>query len=120
MRRLMEIAVVEGPAEDVEADLLAIPVADPVRLTEPGARLDEALGGRLTHLIEDGEMKGGRGHLTLLHTEGDIGARRVAAAGVGKLESLDPDTIRTAASRVVARAGAIAGGTVAWALAADL
>jgi leucyl aminopeptidase len=120
MRRFMEIAVVEGPAEGVEADLLAVPVADPPRLTDPGLQLDGALGGRLTRLIEDGELKGGRGHLTLLHTEGEISAHRVAAAGVGKLENLDSDSMRTAASRVAARAGAIAGGTVAWALGADL
>jgi leucyl aminopeptidase len=120
MRRFMEIAVVEGPAEDVEADLLAVPVTDPVRLTEPGTRLDRALGGRLTRLIEDGEMKGGRGHLTLLHTDGAIAARRVAAAGIGRLDKLDSDSVRTAASRVVSRAGAIAGGTVAWALGPDL
>ena len=112
----MEIAVVEGPPEGVEADVLAFPVTEPARLTGAGEALDPALGGRLAQLIADGELKGKSGHVTLLHTRGELAASRVIAVGLGEAANVEADSLRTAAARVAARAGRIAGGTVAWAL----
>jgi leucyl aminopeptidase len=116
----MEIDVVEGAPEDVEADVLAFAVIDPPRLTAAGERLDRALQGRLTHLAEDGELRGSKGHVTLVHSLGEVGAHRIAAAGVGRMAEVEADSLRTAASRVAARTRRIAGGTVAWALGSDV
>ncbi|MCC6223227.1 MAG: leucyl aminopeptidase [Thermoleophilia bacterium] len=112
----MEIVVVDGPPEAVAADILAIPVTGEPALGGPGSVLDAALGGQLVHLVEDGELKGKAGDVTLVHTQGVLAAHRVAAAGVGKREEIDEDALRTAAARVASRAGALRGGTVAWAL----
>jgi leucyl aminopeptidase len=117
MRRLlMEISVVDAPPESVEADLLAFPVTDPAGLGTVGAGLDARLAGRLAHLAEDREIKGQLGHLALVHTLGEIGAHRLAPAGIGREADASSDALRTAASRVVARAAGLRGGTIAWAL----
>jgi leucyl aminopeptidase len=119
-RRFMEIAAVETPPESVEADLLVLPIVDPPRLGGPGARLDGILGGRLEHLIEDREIKGGVGQLALTHTLGELGAHRLAVAGVGKPAGLVGDSLRTAAARAAQRAIGLRGGTLAWVLDPDL
>lgn len=112
----MEITVIAGPPESATADFLAFPVTAEPSLGGPGSTLDGALDGRLGHLVQDGELKGKTGDVTLVHTLGQLGAHRVVAAGVGKREELGADSLRTAAARVAARAGGLRGGTVAWAL----
>jgi leucyl aminopeptidase len=108
-----EVAIEVKPPGQVEPDALAFP------LTDDGSgivsKIDERLKGRLQRLAEDGELKGELGETVLLHTDGELNARRVVVAGVGKAEELDPDALRTAAA-AVARRVADVGGTVAWML----
>ena len=101
----------------VEPDVLAVPVAaGRERALADGARLlDEQLDGRLARLAEAGEVHGELGRTLMLHTDGELRARHVAAAGVGPLDDLDGDAVRTAAASV-ARHAADVGGTVAWLL----
>jgi leucyl aminopeptidase len=101
----------------IEPDALAVPLAEGESvLLSNGARvLDERLEGRLRRLADDGELKGELGRTVLLHTDGELNARRVVVAGVGKLDELDADALRTAASAVARRVGDV-GGTVAWML----
>src|SRR5919201_3346042 len=100
----------------IEPDVLVVPIPSTGGSLSDGARiLDERLQGRLQRLIADGEFRGELGKTLVLHTDGELRARRVAAAGIGALEELDADGIRTAAS-AVARAARDFGGTVAWLL----
>jgi leucyl aminopeptidase len=99
----MEIAVTSGAAG---ADVTAFAVLDPV---ESLPDLDPRLPG----LLEAGEIKGAAGSTCVLHT--DHG--RIVAAGGGRRDQLDADSIRDAAA-AVARLGT--GGTVAWRLDASL
>jgi leucyl aminopeptidase len=112
----MEIDVVAAPPAGVEADVLAFPVPDPVVLPSSGRELDRLVEGRLAHLIEDGELKGSRGSITLLHSDGRVPAHRLAAVGIGKEAESDADSLRTAAATVARRAGEIGARTVAWIL----
>jgi leucyl aminopeptidase len=112
----MEIDVVEGAPGGVQADVLVFPVPDPVALPRSAEELDRQVEGTLRHLIEDGELKGERGCVTVFHTNGKIAAHRLAAAGVGEPEDLDSDSYRTAAARVATRTAEIGGSTVAWIL----
>ena len=107
---------VRQPGE-LEPDALAIPFPqeDGASLSNGTRALDERLKGRLRRLVEDGELKGDLGKTVLLHTDGELNARRLIVAGVGKREDLDADALRTAASAVVRRLTDI-GGTVAWQL----
>jgi leucyl aminopeptidase len=112
-----EVAIEVKLPGQIEPDALAFPL--PEDASGPfsnGARvLDERLKGRLRRLADDGELKGELGKTVLLHTDGELNARRLVVAGVGKLDELDADALRTAAS-AVARRLADVGGTVAWML----
>jgi leucyl aminopeptidase len=107
---------VRKPGE-LEPDALAVPFpqADGASLSSGTRALDERLKGRLQRLVEDGELRGDLGKTVLLHTDGELDARRLIVAGVGKREDVDADALRTAASAVVRRLADV-GGTVAWQL----
>ena len=71
---------------------------------EPGGAtgaVDQALEGAITQLIEDGEIKGKQGELTLLHTMGKIGPARVLVVGLGKKEDFDADVARSVSSEAM-------------------
>jgi leucyl aminopeptidase len=110
----MEIDVVEGSPAEVAADVLAFAVPEPIELQAAGQELDRLVDGGIQHLIEDGELKGERGRVTLLHTRDALKAHRVATGGIGA--DGDPDSLRTAAAAVARRAGDVGGLTVAWIL----
>ena len=63
--------------------------------------VDAALDGAISRLIEDGEIKGKQGELTLLHTMGKIGPARVVVAGLGKQEDFDADVARRVSSEAL-------------------
>jgi len=100
-----------------EVDALAVPLAQPVgELSGEGARIvDEKLGGRLRALAASGELRGDRGEVLLLHTDGSLEAPRVVAAGLGPRGEVDAEALRTAGA-VAAQALARVGGTVGWLL----
>jgi leucyl aminopeptidase len=99
----MEIA---AAPEAAEAGLTAFAVLDPV-VEVP------AVDPRLPGLVESGEVKGEAGATCILHGE----RGRIVAAGGGRRDQLDGDSIRDAAAGV-ARLGL--GGTVSWLLDEDL
>jgi leucyl aminopeptidase len=113
----MEVDVVATPPAAVEADVLAFPVPDPVQLPPAARELDALVDGQLAHLTDDGELRGDRGRVTLLHSNGRVSAHRLATAGIGASARADADALRTAAAAVARRVGDIGGGTVAWILA---
>jgi leucyl aminopeptidase len=110
----MEIDVVETSPAEVAADVLAFAVPEPVELPAAGRELDRLVDGGMQHLIEDGELKGERGRVTLLHTRAALKAHRLAAAGIGEVGDLD--SLRTAAASIARRTGEVGGKTVAWVL----
>jgi leucyl aminopeptidase len=107
---------VTAPGEG-EPDALALPFpAEPSSRFSNGAReLDGQLSGRLQRLADSGELKGELGKTVVLHTDGELNARRVVVAGVGQKDELDADALRTAASAVAHRVADV-GGTLAWLL----
>jgi leucyl aminopeptidase len=109
----MQIDVVEAPPGGVEADVLVFAVRDPVALSAAAEGIDRLVEGRLTRLIETGELRGDEGRVTLLHAEGRLAAERVGAVGLGE-RALDADRLRTAAAKVAARTLDVGGKSVAW------
>src|SRR5947209_13130544 len=112
-----EVAVEVKLPGQIEPDVLALPVPeDGGGAAANGALiLDERLQGRLQRLTQEGELRGELGKTVVLHTDGELKAHRVAAAGIGRIEDLDADALRTAAASV-ARATEEVGATVAWLL----
>jgi leucyl aminopeptidase len=116
----MRVELSSGDAESVEADVLAVPLADPSGPLPAGAsRLDELLGGRLRRVAEEEQVAKKAGQAAVLHLGGEIAAGRLTAVGLGPGAALDSDAVRTGASGV-ARATAAVGGTIAWLLDAGL
>jgi leucyl aminopeptidase len=68
---------------------------------EPGGAtgaVDRALGGAISRLIEDGEIQGKHGELTLIHTLGRLPSPRVLVVGLGKAEEFTLDRVRDLAA----------------------
>ena len=63
--------------------------------------VDKALGGAITQLIEDGEIKGSTGETTLIHTLGKIKPSRVLVAGLGTQDKFDVQVVRRVSAEVV-------------------
>src|SRR5919202_4543222 len=108
--RVMEVDVAETPPEGVEADVLGFPVTETLSLPALARAPFAQLG-------DDGELRGERGAVTLVHRADGIAAARLAAAGVGAGQ--DADDFRTAAAELARRVGGVGSGTVAWLLEDD-
>src|SRR5215210_1641281 len=111
----MRVEVQAVSPEQVEADVVAVPLAGGNGLEGAAAKLDSALDGLLGRLSEDGEVRDELGSTALVHVDGKLGARRVAAAGVGPSGQVDADALRTAAATVVEKVGDLAE-RIAWAV----
>ena len=114
---MAEVVVEVKLPGEIEPDVLAVavPKGQETALSNGRRILDEKLAGRLGRLAAEGEIRGELGHTVVLHTDGELRARRVAAAGIGPPDEADADALRTAASSVVRRTTNV-GGTVAWLL----
>ena len=89
------IKVTVGDATVFATPALAVNLFQEV--THPGGgtgAVDRALGGAISQLIADGEIKGKLGELTLIHTIDRIPAKRVVVVGLGKSEDFDTAAVR--------------------------
>ena len=107
---------VRAPGEG-EPDSLAIlfPEGTESPFSNGTLELDGQLKGRLRRLADSGELKGELGTAVVLYTDGELSAKHVIVAGVGKSDELDLDAMRTAASAVAQRIGDV-GGSLGWLL----
>jgi leucyl aminopeptidase len=108
----MQVEVQAVAPEQVEADVLAVPLATG-GADGALARLDGPLDGLLARLADQGELKDEIGRAAIVHVDDKLGATRVAAAGVGARELVDADALRTAAAAVVHASGDFAK-RIAW------
>ena len=91
----MEIKVVRQDVTKVKVPALIINLFEGVK--QPGGAtgaVDHALDGAITQLISEGEVKGKKGEMTLIHTFGKIAPARVLIAGLGKSENFSLETVR--------------------------
>src|SRR4051794_9266681 len=109
----MRVEVQAVAPEQVEADVVAVPLAGDNELAGTAAALDSKLDGLLGRLVGDGELRGESGRVSVVHVDGKLVTRRVAVAGLGPREHLDADALRTAAAAVARETGGYAG-AVAW------
>jgi leucyl aminopeptidase len=109
----MRVEVQAVAPEQVEADVVAIPLANDGGLEGAAAALDSALDGLLGRLAGDGELRGDAGRTAVVHVDGKLGTSRVAVVGLG--DRLDADALRTAAAAVAHETSGFAE-TLAWAV----
>ncbi len=93
----MEIKAVAGDIAAIEAGAIVVSLFEETEaLSGDIARIDEALGGAISRLISQGEIKGKLGEITLVHSLGRLPSPRVVVAGLGKRQGLSPDRVRRA------------------------
>jgi len=101
----MELHLSQGAIQNSEADTLIVNLFQDV--TEPtGATqaVDQALGGAIREVIEQGDLTGKLGEVTILYPRGIIPAARVLVVGLGPQEDFDAERIRLAAAAASRRA----------------
>ena len=113
----MEIKVVPGHITEQRVGAIVVNLFEGV--TSPGGgtgAVDHALGGAISELIRDGEIKGKRGEITLIHTLGQMTPARVLVAGLGQSSEFKLDTVRAVSAetcRYLRRVGVAKVATIA-------
>jgi leucyl aminopeptidase len=95
----MEIKVISGDIIQQQVGAIVVNLFEGV--AAPGGAtkaVDRALHGGISRLIQDGEIRGKRGELTLIHTLGNMAPSRVLVAGLGKTSDFTLDTVRAVAA----------------------
>ncbi|MBI4188244.1 MAG: hypothetical protein HY529_03450, partial [Chloroflexi bacterium] len=93
----MEIKAAVGDIAKIEAGAIIVNFFEGVKRPEGDtATIDKALGGTITQLIKQGEIKGKLNQITIIHTQGKLPAARVVVTGLGKPDKLSLDNIRGA------------------------
>jgi leucyl aminopeptidase len=85
-------------------------------VTSPGGAtgaVDKALDGGISALIKEGEIKGKKGEVVVVHTLGKLPSPRVLVAGLGKQEDFTVDIIRDLIGSCLRRARGTGAKTVA-------
>lgn len=95
----LEVKVISGDLTKVRVSAVIVNIFEGVE--KPGgatAAIDQALGGAITRLIAEGEVKGKLNEVTMVHTLGRVEPERVVIVGLGKQQELTLDRIRGVAS----------------------
>ncbi|RJQ38684.1 MAG: leucyl aminopeptidase [Dehalococcoidia bacterium] len=98
----MKIRAISGDISAIKADAIIISVFEEARKPEGElARIDKKLGGAVTKMMKEGEVKGKLSEIALIHSLGKLGAGRVAVVGLGKKAELTQDKVRQAAGETL-------------------
>ncbi|MBS3933263.1 MAG: leucyl aminopeptidase [Truepera sp.] len=104
----MNLQVVQGAVQSFAADALIVNLFTGV--TAPGGAtgaLDQALGGAISELIAQGDLKGKSGEVAVLYPRGAVPATRVLIAGLGERHQFDLEAVRRASAEAVKKAQAL-------------
>src|SRR5215208_2401426 len=100
----VDVKVARTSVTEIRTPLLVVNLLEGVEQpTGATAAVDEVLDGLISRLIADGEIRGERSELTVIHNQGDrarLAADRVLVAGLGKRDELDLEAIRTVSATV--------------------
>jgi len=93
----MEIKVIAGDITKIEAGAIILGLFEGMKRPDGDLGVvDEALGGAISQLISQGEIKGKIREVTIIHSLGKLPAARVVVLGLGKKEDLSLDRVRMA------------------------
>lgn len=103
----MEVVVEQGSLTEIETPLLVVNLfQDAAELGGATGAVNEAMGGLLARLREDGELRGKAGEVTLVHNPGSMAlrAQRVLVVGLGRREEFGAEGVRRAAATAARKA----------------
>jgi leucyl aminopeptidase len=92
----VKVSLVSTPAAELPVDALAVAVSTGQRLAGSALELDRALGGVLSEMIASAEFRGRIHEVLPVPTYIKTGPRRVVLYGVGALQDLDGQRLRSA------------------------
>ncbi len=93
----MEIKVIVDDITKIKADAIIVNFFEGTESLDGDiAVVDKALGGAVSQLISQGEIKGKLNEITLVHSLGKLPAARVVVAGLGKQAELSTNKVRGA------------------------
>jgi len=92
----MEISVGRGDIAGCAAKAIIVTLCEGTAPSGATAAVDQALGGAISQLVKEGEVRGKANELTLVHTLGRIPSPRVLVLGLGKAQEFDLDKLRNA------------------------
>ncbi len=93
----MEIKVIVGDIAGIEADAIIVNHFEGMAgLAGETATIDRRLGGALSQLVKQGEIKGKANEITMVHSLGKLPAARVVVVGLGKQSELTINKVRVA------------------------
>ena len=100
----MDIKIELGDIIEQEAGAIIVSLFEGVASQDgtTGA-VDTALSGAISSLIEDGEIKGKKGEITIIHTLGKMDVPRVLVAGLGKSDELTLEGVSDVAAQCARR-----------------
>lgn len=100
----MKFEVVVGDISGRDTDAIIVNLFEGI--THPGGAtgaVDRAMDGAITRLIADGEIKGKRGEVTIIHALGKIAPTRVVVAGLGKASDFNAEAVRSVSGETARR-----------------
>jgi leucyl aminopeptidase len=113
----MQVTVESYDPARAAVDMLALPLfqteSGKPRLTPRQARIDRALGGRISAALATGDFLGKRGESLLLYPEAGAAPKRLLLVGLGPERLADGETLRRAAGSAVGAAANRRGASVA-------
>ncbi len=90
----METKVIIGNIAELKSDAILLNVAEGVaELSGDLAAVDKALGGAISELVTQGEIKGKLNEVTIVHSQGKLPATRVVVTGLGETSELSRDRL---------------------------
>ncbi|MBD0305753.1 MAG: leucyl aminopeptidase [Nitrospiraceae bacterium] len=100
----MDVRVKQGRIEQEPVEVLVLShYEDGSALTEEASAVNRALHGALDDLLKSGEFQGKCHQTALLHTQGNLPAKRVLLVGLGKQKEARLDTVRQAMGTAIKR-----------------
>jgi leucyl aminopeptidase len=86
---MMKFSLGNGPVAQIQSACLVLPVVEGSEQGGHIAAVDEASGGRVSHMLETHDIKSGVGKTTLIHGMNGVAAERILFVGTGKSEKFD-------------------------------
>ena len=99
----MQFSVTLDPVQQLETGTLVLGIGEDLALSPAGQQLDQAAGGALGRLLQDGDIQGKAGQSLLLQQLPGIAARRILLVGLGKESELADRHLRRVMTGVLAQ-----------------